>query len=136
IDEADTALKSLPHFADVILETLQRRDVAGPDNNSVPDKPGFCLTLDQSIRDAATGDRTDLRDLECFLDECLAEYDFLLDHIDHSDHRGGNFFLDLVDDRVQPDVDIFLLCNFRGTSFRSNIEPDDHDRSRKIVGLR
>ena len=63
----------------------------------------------------------------------------LEDRIEQSQHRLGDLVLQLVDDRVQPDLDAFLLGQFCSLALRPDVEAD-HDgvrrRSQQDVALR
>src|SRR3954467_6581931 len=47
-----------------------------------------------------------------------------------------NLFLDLIDDRVQTNIDVFLFGDFGSARLGSNVETDNYDSGLRIVRLR
>src|SRR6266700_4107071 len=66
---------------------------------------GFDLVADLDVVEVLKTD-TAFEDFAYF---GLAENLFLLDLLENSNHRGFNFFLDLINDRMQANVDAFLF---------------------------
>ena len=52
------------HFGGVVLESLQRSDLAFEDHHIVAQQPDFGVARDLAVGDVATGDDTDLRKTE------------------------------------------------------------------------
>ena len=132
----------IPHsnpLLDFVTSSLKRLSEAiSPSQTTTPSRisRAFACRRISAVGHAAAGDRADLRDLEDFLHERLAENDFLLDSVEHADHRGLDLFFDLVNDRVQANIDVFLFGDIGGTRLGPNVEADDNDRGRSVVGLR
>src|SRR5690606_16453541 len=131
----DTAFEALFHFVHVFLKAFERSDIAFPNNDAVAYKPRLCLTTHNAVRNAAAGDSSDLRNLERFLNQRLSDDDLFDDRIEHTDHRDLDLFFDLVNDRVQATIDVFHSRDLGGTRFRTNVETDDNDRRRCVIGL-
>src|SRR5205823_408424 len=55
VREADAALEAGLYLADVVLEPLQRRDRAGPDDHAVAEEPALAPTGDGAVAHVATG---------------------------------------------------------------------------------
>ena len=72
--ERHAAFLAGDHFAGVVLETLELRQLALMDDDVVADQPDVGAALDYAIGHAATGDAADLRDLEDFEDDGVAEH--------------------------------------------------------------
>src|SRR6185436_14196675 len=73
--ERHAALEARLHLAHVVLESLERVDVAGVDDHVVAQHAHLRASLDHAFLDVAARDGADLRD---------AEY---LPHLDHAEHR-------------------------------------------------
>src|ERR1041384_3793423 len=110
--EADTALEPFTHFRGVVFKSSQRGDASFPTDHAVADQPGACVAANDPVDDHAAGDGAHARHAEDFAHVGFAENLLFFDFLEHADHRGLNFFFDLVDDRVQPDIDAFLLREF------------------------
>jgi len=126
--EADTALETFADFGGIVFESTQRRDVAFPRDYPVANKTRARVALDNAVDHHAAGHGADTRDAENLAHVGLAENLLPLDFLQHADHGGLNFFFDLVDDRMQANVDAFLFRQFIGARFRTHIEADDDDR--------
>src|SRR5204862_456170 len=94
VRQADAAFEAVLYLVDVILEPLERRNVAFPDNNAVPQQPCLRLPANDAVDDAAAGDGPDLGYLKDLLDNSLAENVLLFDGVEHADHGRLDLFLD------------------------------------------
>src|SRR5205085_2603660 len=65
----------------------------------------------------------------------LAENNFLLDSVKHADLSGLDLLLDLVNDRVEANVDLLLAGDLRGACLGTNIKPYDHNRCPRLLSL-
>src|SRR6266496_3647106 len=125
--KTDTAFEAFAYFGCVILESAQRSDVAFPGDDAIANQTRARLAADNAVDDHGAGHRTNLGHFEDFAYFRLAENLFLLYLLEHSNHRGFNFFLDLINDRMQANVDAFLFSQITRPRFRANVEADDHD---------
>ena len=64
------------HFADFVLEALQRRELAFVDDHVVAQQADAGAALDGAFGDAAAGDLADLGDVEDFADLGIAQEGF------------------------------------------------------------
>src|SRR5687768_8820813 len=134
--EPDAALEALAHLGDVVLEAAQRPDGALPGDDAVADEPRARVAPDDAVEHAAARDDARLRHAEGLEDERLAQNLLGLDLVEHADHGGAYLLLDLVDDRVEADVDVLLPRQLRRPDFRPDVEADDDDGAPGGLGLR
>ncbi len=76
-------------------------------------------------RDEAAGDLADLRDLEDVEDFGAASVVLLEDRFEEAVHGLGDLVLQLVDDGVQANLDVFALGDFGGLAIGPDVEADD-----------
>ncbi len=105
----DAALKSGLHFAGVILEALQRFHFAGEHHHVVAQNPHFAVALDEAIDHHAASHVADFADAEYFPHLGAALVDLFEHRLQHAGHGALQLVGELVNDGVQPDVDLFLL---------------------------
>ena len=74
---------------------------------------------------AAAGDGANFRNAEGFLHLRAALVGFLEGRLEQAGHGALDLVLQLVNDRVQADVDLFLVGQFLRLAFRTHIEADD-----------
>src|SRR6185436_12213018 len=134
--KTDTAFKALANLGHVILEPSQRSDIAFPTDNAVANQARPRIAPHRAVDHHAAGDDSRAWYAEHFAHSRLAEYAFLLDRLEHADHGRANLFLDLVNDRVETNVDCLLLRDVCRTCFGSHVEADDHDCRRRRSSLR
>src|SRR5215204_6314203 len=134
--EPDAALVALAHLGDVVLEAAQGADAALPGDDAVADEAGARVAADDPVDDAAARDDAGLRHPEGLEDERLAQDLLGLDLVEHADHGRADLLLDLVDDRVEPDVHVLLPRELGGPHLRPHVEADDDDRAPRRLGLR
>src|SRR5688500_3891386 len=125
--QADAALETVLDLADVILEAAQRADLAFVDDDVVAQQTGlrFAGARDAALGDHAAGNRADLRHLEDLAHFGGAEAHFLEGRIEHAGHRLLHLFGHVVDDRVQPDVDLLPFRHVLRVAVGSYVEADD-----------
>ena len=78
----------------------------------VAQQADFGVALDDAIRHVATGDGSDLRDAERVSHVGAALVGFLDGRLEQAGHGALDLVLQFVNDRVQADVDFFLLGKF------------------------
>src|SRR5580704_16624602 len=64
IHQRNTAFEAGLHFTRVVLEALERIDLAGMNQNVVAQQTNFVVAADYAIVDIAAGDAADLRNPE------------------------------------------------------------------------
>src|SRR5687767_10837921 len=134
--EPDAALEALAHLGDVVLEAAQAPDAALPRDDAVADEAGARVAADDAVGDAAARDDAGLRHAEGREHERLAQNLLGLDLVEHADHGRAYLLLDLVDDRVEPDVDVLLPRELGRPDLGSDVEADDDDGAPGGLGLR
>ena len=123
--EVDSALDALTDFADVVLEALEGGDLALPDLVAFAEQADLLVATDEAVGDAAAGDLADLGDLEDVEDLGAAGVVLLEDWLEEAVHRLGDLVLQLVDDGVQTDLDVFALGDLGGLAIGPDVEADD-----------
>src|SRR5205807_6205492 len=134
--EPDTTLESFADFGCIVLKATKRSDIAFPTDDAISNQTRARIAANNSVDDHATGDRANSGDAEDFAHIGFAENLLFLDLLEHADHRRLNLFFDLVDDRMQTNVDAFLFRQFVGARFGPHVEADDDDCCRCLAGLR
>src|SRR6185369_361706 len=128
VDQTNTTFEPLPDLAHIVLKTFKSGNIPVPGDHAIPNKACLGLPANKAVCNSTAGDRTDFRHLERFLDQSLAENDLSLDRVEHADHSRLDLFFDLVNDRVEPDIYVFLLRNLGRTGLGPHIKSDDHNR--------
>src|SRR5581483_10535858 len=123
--ERDAAFHTALHLAHVVPKAAQRADLAGIDDHVVTQQPNFAVACDGTVLNDASGDIADFGDTESFADFGFTAVDFLVHRLQQARHGALNFVGQVVDNGVQPDIDLFLLGERGGVSFRTHVEPDD-----------
>src|SRR5687767_10195249 len=127
IRQADAALEARLHLADVVLEAAQRSDLAFVHDDVVAQQAGlrFAGACDAPFGHHAAGNGADLRHLEDLAHVGAAEAHLL----ERRFEKTGHAFLDLlghvIDDRVEPDVDLLAFRHVLRVAIRADVEPDD-----------
>ena len=83
------------------------------------------VALDLAVAHGATGDLADLGDLEDVDDFGPTLVVLAVNRIEKSEHGLGHLVLQLVDDRVQADFNVFAIGKILRLLFRLDVEPDD-----------
>src|SRR5579864_526800 len=122
--EANAAVEARAHLGDVVLEAPQRRDLALVDHPVVPHQPDRGVARDEPLDHVAAGHRSHLRHLEGVADLGAADRDLAEGGLEQAGHRLAQLVEQLVDDGVQPDVDLLLLGELGGTALRADVEAD------------
>src|SRR6185503_11617600 len=134
--EADSAFKALANFGNVILEAPQGDDIALPTDYAVANQTGAGIAANVAVDHHRPGHSADTRNLEHFANICLADDLFTLDRLQHAYHRRAYFFFDLVNDRMETNIDGFLLGEVSGARFWSNVESNDYNSRGRRTSLR
>src|SRR5665213_3617851 len=137
--EVDTALDARTDFGDVVLDALERGDLALPDFLAVAQHADLCVAADEAVGDLAAGDLADLGDLEDLQDRGASSIVLLVDRVEQAVHGLGHLVLQLVDDGVHADIDVLAGGQVLRLAFRTDVEADDHrvgGRSEQDVGFR
>src|SRR5204863_1958666 len=124
--EVDAALDALADFADIVLEALERGDLTLPEFGAFAEEANLGVAADEAIGDAAAGDLADLGDLEDVEHLGAAGVVLLEDGLEETVHGFSDLVLQLVDDGVQADLDVFALGDFGGLAVGPDVEADDH----------
>ena len=136
--EHDPALQALLDLADVVLESPQGGDLAGPDDGAVADQAHLAVAQHLAVGDQAAGDRAPARRLEELLDLGLADRLLDLLGLEQALHRRAQLLGHLVDHRVGADLDSLALGGATGVGQRADVEADDDrvgGRGEHHVGL-
>src|SRR5262245_48148342 len=122
--DADAALETIAHLANVVLEAPERCDAAIEDLDAITNHAQPALTIDDTTSHETAGDGADTRDLEDLANLRLAENDFALLGPEHAFHRRAHVGYRFIDDAVQLDVDAFALRGSPGVVVGANVEAD------------
>src|SRR3954467_14648443 len=124
--ERHAALEARLDIAHVVLESLERVDLAGVDDHVVAQHPHLGASLDHAFLNVAAGDRADLRDAEYLAHLDHTEHRFLLLGREHAGERGLHLFDRVVDDVVVAHLDAGGLDQLSGGGVGAGVEADDH----------
>src|SRR5438270_3069478 len=125
VGDGNTALHAVADFAGIIFEAAQRAHFAGEDHDIVTQQADFGVALDDAVCDLASGDRADFRNAEGLAHLRPALVSFLDSRLEETAHSALDLVLQLVNDRVQADVYLFLLRQFLRFAFRTHVEAND-----------
>ena len=95
------------------------------DDYAVPDQSDLSVSLYDALIDVASADDTDARYLEGISDDSLAQDFFLVFRIEHALHGCLDIVDDVVNDSVEPDLDIGGLSLVSYSRCRSYVKADD-----------
>src|SRR5215831_5465374 len=125
--EADAAFKALFHLRDVVFEAAQRVDFALVNDHAVADyaRGG---SLQGAILHIAPGNLADARNSKHLANFGAAGGHLALGGFEQAQHRVSDLFLDLVNDRVEPNVDALDFGDLSRAQLWSDVEPDDYRR--------
>src|SRR6185436_17390708 len=133
--QTSTTLESFAYFCNVIFKPAQRGDIAFPADDAVSDQTRARATPDVAIDNHRSTDDPRLRYPEYLAHICPADNLLFLDCFEHADHSRANFFLNFIDDRVQPDIDAFLFRQISCPGARPDIETNYHHCRNGRTGL-
>src|SRR5690606_954110 len=103
--DADAALEAALDLGGVVLEAAQRPDLPLVDHAVVAEESDAGVPRDDPLDDHAAADEADLRDAEGLAHLGAALGDLLLDAVEEAGHRLLDLVGQVVDDRVEADVD-------------------------------
>ncbi len=125
VGDADAALHAVGDFARVVLEALERGDLAFVDLLAAAHHLDFRVAADDAVLYTAAGDGADLGNPEDGEDFGAAEVAFLERGFEQTHHGEAHLILQLVDDGVEADFDVLLLRQLGGLALGAHIEADD-----------
>src|SRR4051812_31681423 len=135
--ERHAALEACLHFAHVVLESLERVDLASVDDHVVAQHPHLGVSLDHAFLNVAPGDGADLRDAEYLAHLDHTEHRFLLLGRQHPGERRLHLVDRVVDDVVVAHLDAGGLDQLSGGGVGAGVEADDHGaRGHRQVDVR
>ena len=114
--------------------SLKRRKVADAtlvDDTIVAQQPGHGVAAHQPSTTWQPAIGADLGDLEDLANLGLPLVDLLEGRLEQSDHRLAQLVAELVDDRVQANLDLFLVGQLGGVALGANVEADDDGVGRR-----
>src|SRR5256886_3574576 len=120
VAEADAAFEALLHLTGVVLEPLERRDRAIPDDDAVAQETHPRAACDHAVLHVAARHPADTRDREHLADLGVARDDFLELGLEHADQRLLHVLEHLVDDFVEAQVDALGLGELAGAANRKS----------------
>src|SRR5215471_18662248 len=126
IADSDTALHTVAHFAHVILEALERTNLAFVYLDAIANQSHIGIALDCAVLHVASRHSADLRYPEGLAYLGPAQISFLDDGLKQSGHGFLDFVLELINDRVQTDIYFLHLRQLLGLALRTNVEADNH----------
>ncbi len=131
IRNADSALKPAANFVSIVLKALQRNNPAGINDRIIPQHAHFRIALDDAILHIRPGNHPGTLDAESIPHFSPAQINFLDHRREQPGHSLLQFVAQLVNNRVQPNINAFLLRQISSLSFRANPEPDDDGARRR-----
>src|SRR5208283_401440 len=138
IFERDTAFVALRDFARIVLEALERGELAFPYRAAVADQPRASTANNLAIDDHASGDGG-AGHAENLADFGAAERFFAVGRREQAFHRLVHIVDRFVDDGVEANLDAFFFREAGSLRFGADIKADDDgfgSRRERNVGLR
>src|SRR5262249_50248015 len=126
VGDVDAAFHAVAHLAGVVFEALERADLAFVDLYAVAHQPDLGLALDHAIEHVAAGNRSGLGHAEGLAHLGPAQVGFLDDRLEQAGHGFLDLVLQLINDRMQPDIDLLHVRQLLRLALRTNVEADDH----------
>src|SRR5258706_1232586 len=134
--DAESALETRFHFLHVVLEALERIELAGVHDHSAADDAHRRAAAHQTVGHHAAGDRADLGNLADVAHFDRADHRLLALWREHAVDRGLHVVDRVVDDVVVADIDAGVLGELARRGVRARVE-SDHPRlraHRQVVG--
>src|SRR3954452_12034085 len=125
VGQADAALEALPHLAGVVLEALEGRDGALPDDDAVAQEADLGAAGDDARLHVAAGDGADPRDAEDLPHLGVAGDDLLELGGEEAHHGLLDVLQDLVDDLVGADLDVRGVSQLPASAVGDDVPADD-----------
>src|SRR5579871_5769635 len=126
VRDHDSALEALGHLADIVLEMLERLDLAREDNVAATADADVGVAGDLAVGDVTAGDHDAAGRLEPLAHLGLTQRDLLEDRGEQPLHRALDRLGQLVDDVVGANVDMLAFGGGLGRLVRPDVE-SDHD---------
>src|SRR5215472_8906501 len=126
VRDVDAAFHAVADFAGIILEPLERADLAFVNLHAVAHQANVGIAFDDAVQDITSGHGSHLGDAESLAYFGAALIGLLDDRLEQSSHRFFDLVLEFVDDRVQADIDLLHLRQFLRLALGTNVEADDH----------
>ena len=123
--QADAALVAERDFLDVVLEALERRDVAFPDEVLAAEQAHLGAALDDAVADHAASDRAELGHAERLAHFGVAEDDLFDDRREHAFQERRHVVDRVVDHRVLLDLHGQIVGQALALGLRLDVEGDD-----------
>ena len=116
--QPETALEARLDLRDVVLEPLERGELAFPHDHAVAEQAGLGVALagDGALGDHAAGNRADLRHLEGIAHLRHADALFLEGRFEQAGHGLLDLVGHVIDDRVLADVHLFAIRHLGGVA--------------------
>src|SRR5208337_3579284 len=122
--ETDAALGTGLDLADVVLEVLQRGKTAFPHHDVVPKQTCLGGAGDATLHYAAASHRSNLGNMERLTDLGSAQLLFAVRWLEQASHCLGQLLGEVVDDRVEPHVNLLPLGQLLRGALGTNVEAD------------
>ncbi len=123
--EGHAALLTDDDFLDLVLEALERAELAFVDDHVVADQTHIRAPLHLALGDPATSDLANLGDVEHFEDFGVAEEIFAIGWRQKARHGRLDVVHKVVDHVVIADLDAFLLGQRARLTVGADVEADD-----------
>src|SRR6478672_5478341 len=124
--EVNTALHAVADFAGIVLKTPERTDLAFVNLHAIAHQANIGIALDDAVQHIAAGDGACLGYAERIANFRAALVGFLDDGLKQAQHGFLDLVLQLVNDRVQADIDFFHVRQLLRFALRTDIEADNH----------
>ena len=112
--DIETAVKTCSNLLDIILESLERSELACINHDTVTDHAHLRSSLKLTLTDNTSGNCSHLRDLECLLNLSSSSDNLLLLWLKHTLDTALELIDTVIDDRVETDFDLLLLSQLAG----------------------
>src|SRR6266699_6831630 len=139
VGQPDAALIAGLDLAGVVLEAPEGRHLSRVNDHVVPKQAHLGAARDLAVRHVGAGDRADLGHLEDLPHFGAPQIDLFGFGLQKPEHGVLDLVGDVVDHRVNPDVDFLLLRQVLGTALGPHVVADDDGVARRgemDVGLR
>src|SRR3954447_13233412 len=101
------------------------------DNLSIPLHPDLIVATDRSITDVAARDSSDLADSEDFAHFGMTLDGLLVHGFQQASHCEADFINQLIDDAVEPYIDLLLLRGCLRIPLRANVKAHNDSVGRR-----
>src|SRR5690606_11393362 len=129
--DGDPALVSILDLSNIVLEALERADLAVIDDHAVANDPEPVISPYATFDDIASCHGACARYFEYLADLGRADRHLLLLRRQEAFQRIAHVFDGVIDDGIRPDVDLLALGQLACADGRSNLESDDDGIGRR-----